>query len=125
MPSSLAGGCGLTATTSILVTTDDGDVVVGLGAWWRRLCVGAAGQPWRLSEEFPLLRGRLVALIALGNLDFAFALVVLILVNGVACGVRRIGFSGCVRCLVQRWIHVLQEALDEFQLILRCGELES
>ena len=30
-----------------------------------------------------------------------------------------------MRCLVQQWIHVLQEALDEFQYFLRCGELES
>ena len=39
------------------------------------LCLGAAGQLRRLLEEFPVLRRRLVALFALGNLDFAFALV--------------------------------------------------
>ena len=50
-------------------------VVVGLGAWWCTLCLGTAGQLWRFLEEFPVLRGRLVALFALGNLDFAFALV--------------------------------------------------
>ena len=33
--------------------------------------------------------------------------------------------SGCVLCSVQQWIHVLQEAFDEFQYFLRCGELES
>ena len=33
--------------------------------------------------------------------------------------------SGRVRYLVQQWIHVLREALDEFQHFLRCGELES
>ena len=33
--------------------------------------------------------------------------------------------SGRVRCLVQQWIHVLWEVLDEFQHFLRCGELES
>ena len=51
----------------------------------------------------------LVALFALGNLDFAFALV---------------SFSPSgVRCLVQQW-YILREALDEFQHFLRCGELE-
>ena len=79
----LAGG-GEMASTSTLATTDFGDVVVGLGAWWCRLSLGAAGQLWRLLEEFPVLRGRLVALFALGNLDFAFALVSFsfVLVNG-------------------------------------------
>ena len=38
-------------------------------------CLGAACQLWKLLGEFPGLRGRLVALFALGNLDFAFALV--------------------------------------------------
>ena len=108
------------------MTTDDGDVVAGLGARWCRLCVGAACQSWRLMEEFPLPRCRVVALFALGNLDSAFALVSSSpWCMGVACGVRRIGFSGCVRSLVQQWIHVLQEALDEFQHFVRCGELES
>ena len=46
------------ASTSTLATTDYGDVVVGLGSWWRKLCLGAAGQLWRLLEEFPVLRGR-------------------------------------------------------------------
>ena len=36
----LAGGCEM-ATMSTLERTDNGDVVVGLGAWWCRLCVGA------------------------------------------------------------------------------------
>ena len=38
-------------------------------AWcsrWCRLCTGAACQSWRLMEEFPVLRGRLVAQFALG-----------------------------------------------------------
>ena len=34
-------------------------------------------------------------------------------------------FRGRVHCLVQQWIHVLREALVEFQHFLRCGELES
>ena len=68
----LAGG-GEMSSMSTLATTDD--VVVGLGAWWCRLCLGAACQLWRLLEEFPVLRGRLVALFAFGNLDIAFALV--------------------------------------------------
>ena len=34
-------------------------------------------------------------------------------------------FSGRERCLVQQWIHMLREALGEFQYFLRCGELES
>ena len=33
---------------------------------------------------------------------------------GVACGVQRIGFFGRVRYMVQQWIHVLREALDDF-----------
>ena len=41
-----------------------------------------------------------VALVALGNLDFAF-----------------------VRCLVPQWINVLREALDEFHIFSTCGEL--
>ena len=53
----VAGG-GEMANTSTLATTDYGDVVVGLGSWWRRLCLGAAGQSWRLLEEFHVLRGR-------------------------------------------------------------------
>ena len=61
------------ATMSTMATTNDGDVVVGLGAWWCRLCFGAACQLWRPLEEFPVLRGRLVA--PFGYLDFAFALV--------------------------------------------------
>ena len=69
------------ASTSTLTTIDYGDVVVGLGSW-RRLCLGAAGQFWRLLEEFPVLRGRLVALFALGNLDIAFALDAFVLVKG-------------------------------------------
>ena len=77
-------------------------------------------------EELPIQRCRGVALFALGNQDFAFALVYFSpWCMGVACGVRRIGFSGCVRCLVQQWIHVLQESLDEFQHFLRSFELES
>ena len=34
-------------------------------------------------------------------------------------------FSRRVRSLVQQWIHVLRESLDEFQLFLRCGKLDS
>ena len=76
-------------------------------------------------EEFPFLRCRVVALFALGNLDFAFALVSFSpWCFCVACGVRLIGF-GMRALLVQQWIHVLQEAFDEFQYFLRCGELES
>ena len=91
---SLAGGYGLMATMLTLETTDDGDVVVGLGARWCRQCVGAACQLWRLVEEFPPLRCRVVALFALGNLDFAFALVSFSpWCLGVACGVRRIGLG--------------------------------
>ena len=55
---------------------------------------GAACQSWRLLEEFSLLRCLLVALFAIGNLDFAFALVYFSpWCMGVACGVRRIGFG--------------------------------
>ena len=46
------------------------------------MCLGAAGQLWRLFEKFPVLRGRLVALFALGNLDFAFPLVSFSLCSG-------------------------------------------
>ena len=75
-------------------------VVVGLGAWWCRLCLGAAGQLWRLLEEFPVLRGRLVALFALGYLDFAFALVSFSLrCLGVAFGVR------CIRDACFAWFN--------------------
>ena len=78
-------------------------------AWssrWCRLCAGAACQSLRLVEEFPVLRCRVVALFALGNLDFAFALVSFSpWCVGVACGVQRM-VSGRVRCLVQKWIHV-------------------
>ena len=43
---------------------------------------------------------------------------VLVLVNGVACGVQRMDFSRRVRYLVQQWIHVLR-ALDEFSAFSR------
>ena len=65
----------------------------------------------------------LVVLFALGNLDFAFALS--FSPSGVWVDYVVFDFSGRVRCLVQQWIHVLREALDEFQHFLRCGELES
>ena len=40
--------------------------VAGAAAGACRLCLGAACQSWRLMEEFPVLRGRLVAQFALG-----------------------------------------------------------
>ena len=43
---------------------------------------------------------------------------------GVTCGVRRIGSSGRMRCLVQQWIHFLG-GFGRISLILRYGELES
>ena len=46
-----------------------------------------------------------------------------ILVYG--CCLWSTSYSGRVRCLVQQWIHVLWEAVDESQHFLRCGELES
>ena len=69
----------------------------------------------------------LVAPFALGNLDFAFALVSFSPSGVWVFPVEYVvlDFSGRVRCLVQRWIRVLREALDEFQHFLRCGELES
>ena len=112
---------------STLATTDDGDVVVGLGAWWCRLCLGAAGQLWRLLEESPGLRAassRCLHLEIWILLSPSF-LSVLVLVNWCCLWVQRMDFSGRVRYLVQQWIHVLREALDEFLHFLRCGELES
>ena len=61
-----------------------------------------------------------VALFALGNRDFVSfspSGVWVLLVEYVVF--RR------VRCLVQQWMHVLWEALDEFPHFLSCGELES
>ena len=51
---------------------------------WLRVLVrgGVDCQFWRLLAEFPVLRGRLVALFALGYLDFAFALVSVCLCSG-------------------------------------------
>ena len=105
-------------------------VVVGVGwgaaalSCWCRLCHKAACQLWRLLEEFPVLRGRLVALFALGNLDIAFALVSfsssgvsVLLVEYVVFGTRALLGSTVDTCSTG--------GLDEFQHLLRCGELES
>ena len=134
MATCLAGGCGLTATLLIFVI----DVwtclwVLVSGGWnaaahsrWCRLCVGAACQLWRLLEEIPLrcLPRRAVCTWKTG-LCLCPRIFQSFWCMGVACGVRRVGFSGRVRCLVQQWMHVLREALDEFQHFLLCGELES
>ena len=73
----------------------------------------------KLLEDFLIRVVSLLALFALGNLDcatFALTSSALVWCLGVACGVRRIGSSGRVHCLVQQWIHVLREALGEFHL---------
>ena len=93
-------------------------------AWssrWCRLCL-AAGQLWRLLEEFPVLRCRLVALFALGNLDFAFTLVSFS-PSVFGCCLWSTSYSGRVRCLVPQWIFCLREALDEFHIFSTCLEL--
>ena len=69
-------------------------LTMGLGAWWCRLYLGAVYQLWRLLEKNPVLRGRFVALFALGNLDITFALVVFVLVNGCCLWSTAYGFFG-------------------------------
>ena len=80
-----------------------------LRSWWRheQQCVGAAGQLWRLLEEFPLLRclPRRADRSWKSGLCLRHRFFQSFWCFGVACGVRRIGFSGRVRCLVQQWIH--------------------
>ena len=39
------------------------------------------------------------------------------------CCLLSTSYLGRVRCLGRQWIHVLREALDEFQHFLHCGEL--
>ena len=97
------------ASTSTLATTDDGEVVVGLVAWWYRLFLGAACQLWRLLDV------RLVALFALGNLEIAFVF---------GCCLWSTSFWCRVRCLVQQWIHS-SGGFGRIQHFLRSGELES
>ena len=122
--SSLAGG-GEMAIMSTLATTDDDDVT---GSW----CVvvqTVLGSRWSVMVPFGRISWsscRLVALFALGNLTSTFALVSFSLwVCVLPVEYVVLDFSGRVRCLVQQWIHVLREALGEFQYFLRCGELES
>ena len=66
----------------------------------------------------------LVALFALGNLDFAFALVSFSPSGVGVLPVEYVVFSGRVRCLVQQWIHFPRDWTN-FTHFLRCGELES
>ena len=69
-----------------------------------------------------------VALFAIGYLDIfplPSNLSDLVLVCGCGLWSTACWILGRVRCLFQQWIHVLREALDEFQHFLRCGELES
>ena len=68
-------------------------------------------------EEFLVLRCHVVALFALGNLCFAFALVSFSpWCMGVACGVQRVDFSRRVRYLVQQWIHVYGRLWTNFSI---------
>ena len=97
---------------------------LGCGCSQPLVCQGAACQLWRLLEEFPVLRGCLVALFALRNLDIAFALVsfspsgVWVLpAEYVVLGTRALLGSTVDTCSTG--------GLDEFQAFLRCGELES
>ena len=66
---------------------------VGLGSLWRRLCLGAAGQLWRLLEEFPALRGRCshLGIWTLPSPSFLSACPVFGCL-GVACGAQRMDF---------------------------------
>ena len=63
-----------------------------------------------------------VALFALGNLDFAFALVSFSPSVFGCCLCSTSYFSGRVRCLVPQWIHVLLEAMDKFHIFSTCGD---
>ena len=91
---------------------------------WCRLCTGAACQPWRSSGRISCSTCYVsrCSHLEIWTLPSPLCLSVL-LVYG--CCLWSTSYSGRVRCLVQQWIHVLWEALDEFQHFLRCGELES
>ena len=105
------------ASTSTLATTDCGDVVVGLGSWWCRLCFGAAGQLWRLLEEFPVLRGRCRAVRTWeSGLCLRPRFILLVRCLGVACGAQRMDFLGRLHYLVQQWIHVFGRLWSIFSL---------
>ena len=122
---SLAGGYGLTATTSTLVMTDDGDVVLGLGgggADSAREPPVSLGGFWKNSLFYVAVSSLCSHLEIWTSPSPLYLSVLGVWVLPVEYVVL---VSGCVRCLVQQWIHVLQEALDEFQYLLRCGELES
>ena len=114
----LAGG-GEMASTSTLATTDYGDVVVGLGSWWRRLCAGAACQLWRLSEEFPVSRGRCRAVrtwkpgLRLRLRSFSPCPVF-----GCCLGSTAYGFSGTLPLIGSTVDTCLREAFVNFQLFL-------
>ena len=68
---SLAGGCGM-ATMSTLETTDNGDVVVGLGAWWADSAWVPPVSYGGFWKNFLFNVACFVALFALGNLDIFF-----------------------------------------------------
>ena len=89
-------------------------------AWssrWCRLCFPSVMEAFgRISCSTCLF----VALFALGNLDFAFALVSSS-PSVFGCCLWSTSYSGRVRCLVPQWIHVLLEALNEFHICSSCG----
>ena len=62
------------------------------------------------------------ALVAPGNLDFAFALVSFSR-SVFGCCLWSTLYSGRVLCLVQQWIHVLREASGEIHIFSTCGAL--
>ena len=92
-----------------------------------RLCAEPPVSHRGLGKNFLFHVACLDALFALGNLDFAFALVSFSPAGVWVLPVEYVvfDFSGRVRCLVPQWIQELREAFDEFQHFLRCGELES
>ena len=64
-------------------------------------------------EEFPVLRCRVIALFALGDLDLAFAHLS-VLVYGCCLWSTAYVFSG--RYLVQQWIHVYKWLWTNFSI---------
>ena len=95
-------------------------------AWsrWCRLCTGAACQSWKLLEGIScstccVSRCSHLEIWTLPSPSYLSVLLVY------GCCLWSTSYSGCVRCLVQQWKHVLRQALGEFQHFLRCAELES
>ena len=91
---------------------------------------GAACQPWRLSEEFPLPRACLAALFALGKTDTPTLPLYLSAYSGVwvlPVEYSVLDFSGHPACtsLGSTVDTCSSRALEEFTYFLRCRELES